>query len=67
MTFDPGGAWAQVSGAAQHTSLIAVARLKRRSRLLAPAQKIVSVDMTGNLRVPTQTIMSVIAARPGQP
>ncbi len=33
----------------------------------APAPKIVSVDVTGNLRVPTPTIMSVIAARPGQP
>ncbi len=33
----------------------------------AAAPKIVSVDITGNLHVPTQTIMSVIAARPGQP
>ena len=32
-----------------------------------PAPKIVSVDVTGNLHVPTSTIMSVIAARPGQP
>ena len=31
------------------------------------APKIVSVDVTGNLHVPTQTIMGVIAARPGQP
>ena len=28
--------------------------------------KIVSVDVTGNLHVPTQTIMAVVAARPGQ-
>ncbi|MGR4064976.1 MAG: outer membrane protein assembly factor [Vulcanimicrobiaceae bacterium] len=28
--------------------------------------KIVSVDITGNLRVPTATIMAVVAARPGQ-
>ncbi len=33
----------------------------------ASSPKIVSVDVTGNLHVPTQTIMSVIAARPGQP
>ncbi|HKU80746.1 MAG TPA: POTRA domain-containing protein, partial [Candidatus Tumulicola sp.] len=29
--------------------------------------KIVSVDVTGNLHVPTATIMAVIQARPGQP
>ncbi|MGA8097273.1 MAG: POTRA domain-containing protein [Candidatus Cybelea sp.] len=29
--------------------------------------KIVSVDVTGNLRVPTQVIMSVVGVRPGQP
>ncbi|MBV8148101.1 MAG: BamA/TamA family outer membrane protein [Candidatus Eremiobacteraeota bacterium] len=28
--------------------------------------KIVSVDVTGNLHVPTQTIMAVVAARPGE-
>jgi|SRR5580700_2602423 outer membrane protein assembly factor BamA len=33
----------------------------------AAAPKIVSVDITGNLHVPTQTLMAVIAARPGQP
>lgn len=35
----------------------------------APADsvKIVSVDVTGNLHVPTATIMAVVAARPGQP
>jgi outer membrane protein assembly factor BamA len=32
-----------------------------------PAPKIVSVDVTGNLHVPTATIMAVVAARPGQP
>ena len=31
------------------------------------APKIVSVDVTGNLHVPTATIMSVVQARPGQP
>lgn len=30
------------------------------------APKIVSVDVTGNVRVPTQTIMAVVQARPGQ-
>ncbi len=38
----------------------------------APAQsaatpKIVSVDVSGNAHVPTQTIMAVVQARPGQP
>jgi outer membrane protein assembly factor BamA len=33
----------------------------------AAAPKIVSVDVTGNLHVPTQTIMTVVQARPGQP
>ena len=33
----------------------------------ATAPTIVSVDISGNVHVPTQTIMGVIAARPGQP
>ena len=33
----------------------------------AAGPKIVSVDVTGNLHVPTQVIMSVVASRPGQP
>ncbi|MGA8534017.1 MAG: POTRA domain-containing protein [Candidatus Tumulicola sp.] len=33
----------------------------------ATAPTIVSVDITGNLHVPTATIMAVIQARPGQP
>jgi outer membrane protein insertion porin family len=32
----------------------------------APAPTIVSVDVSGNVHVPTQTIMSVVQARPGQ-
>ncbi len=32
----------------------------------APAPKIVSVDVTGNLHVPTATIMQAIQARPGE-
>ena len=39
----------------------------RRQRCRDPAPKIVSVDVTGNLHVPTATIMSVVQARPGQP
>jgi outer membrane protein assembly factor BamA len=39
--------------------------------IVAPASsatnpKIVSVDVTGNLHVPTQTIMAVVSARPGE-
>ena len=33
----------------------------------ATAPKIVSVDVSGNMHVPTQTIMAVVQARPGQP
>lgn len=33
----------------------------------ATAPKIVSVDISGNMHVPTQTIMGVVQARPGQP
>lgn len=34
--------------------------------LSASAPKIVSVDVSGNVHVPTQTIMAVVQARPGQ-
>jgi outer membrane protein assembly factor BamA len=47
-------------------SLVVVARLTVAPALSDPALKIVSVDVTGNLHVPTSTIMSVIQARPGQ-
>jgi outer membrane protein assembly factor BamA len=47
-------------------SLVVVARLSVAPALAAEALKIVSVDVTGNLHVPTTTIMSVIQARPGQ-
>ncbi len=33
----------------------------------APAPRIVSVDVSGNVHVPTATIMAVIQAKPGQP
>lgn len=48
-------------------ALLAAAAFGPVPAAAATAQKIVSVDVTGNLHVPTQTIMSVIAARPGQP
>jgi outer membrane protein assembly factor BamA len=47
--------------------MFAVIGLSIAPAVSAPAPKIVSVDVTGNLHVPTQTIMSVVAARPGQP
>ncbi len=37
------------------------------SSAAATAPKIVSVDVSGNVHVPTATIMGVVAARPGQP
>ncbi len=49
-------------------SLLAMTALSIGPVSAAPAEpKIVSVDVTGNLHVPTQTIMGVIAVRPGQP
>ena len=49
-------------------SLLALLGLSLRTpSASAAAPKIVSVDVTGNLHVPTATIMSVVAARPGQP
>ena len=47
--------------------LVVVARLSLAPALSAPTPKIASVDVTGNLRVPTQTIMAVVASRTGQP
>ncbi|MGC1379701.1 MAG: POTRA domain-containing protein [Candidatus Baltobacteraceae bacterium] len=47
--------------------IFALAGLNVAPALSATSPKIVSVDVTGNLRVPTQTIMAVVAARPGQP
>ncbi len=46
---------------------VVIAALGTQPAISATAPKIVSVDVTGNLHVPTQTIMAVIAARPGQP
>jgi outer membrane protein insertion porin family len=47
--------------------LFALIALSVAPALSAPAPKIVSVDVTGNLHVPTGTIMAVVEARPGQP
>lgn len=47
--------------------LLVVAALSIAPAWAAAAPKIVSVDVTGNLHVPTATIMAVVAARPGQP
>jgi outer membrane protein insertion porin family len=47
--------------------LLAVAALNFAPAWAAATPKIVSVDVTGNLHVPTATIMAVVAARPGQP
>ncbi|HZV76362.1 MAG TPA: POTRA domain-containing protein [Candidatus Babeliales bacterium] len=47
--------------------LIALVALSVDPAFAAPAgPKIVSVDVTGNLHVPTSTIMAVVASRPGQ-
>jgi outer membrane protein assembly factor BamA len=67
MTYDPGqrvGAWKRYVAA---LSLVAMMSLTFAPAVSAPAPKIVSVDVTGNVHVPTQTIMAVVAARPGQP
>jgi outer membrane protein insertion porin family len=44
--------------------IMAISPLPARS---ASAPKIVSVDISGNMHVPTPTIMAVVQARPGQP
>ncbi|MFN2449048.1 MAG: outer membrane protein assembly factor [Candidatus Baltobacteraceae bacterium] len=44
----------------------ALAALSPATGNAASGPKIVSVDVSGNVHVPTQTIMAVIAARPGQ-
>jgi outer membrane protein assembly factor BamA len=66
MTFRPGRA-GPLKRCVGILSLLAVAALSVGPALSASAPKIVSVDVTGNLHVPTATIMAVVAARPGQP
>lgn len=70
MTFDPRRVRASRWRLGIILPLLAMLRLSLAPAMAAPAPaapKIVSVDITGNLHVPTSTIMSVIAARPGQP
>src|SRR5580692_7034005 len=67
MSFDPGRRLSAGKLLMGILLLVVVARLSLAPALSAPTPKIVSVDVTGNLRVPTQTIMAVVASRPGQP
>ncbi len=69
MTFDPGRRGGPLQRYVATLSLLAMIgfSLSPSVTASAAAPKIVSVDVTGNLHVPTQTIMSVVAARPGQP
>ncbi len=69
MTFDPRRRVGPFQRYVAILSLLAMTGLTVGPAFAAStaAPKIVSVDVTGNLHVPTQTIMSVIAARPGQP
>ena len=46
---------------------MAVVILAPSTARTAPVPKIVSVDVEGNVHVPTATIMSVVQARPGEP
>jgi outer membrane protein assembly factor BamA len=71
MMFDPGRT---VGPLRRHVAILAILAMSGlgfipsyAAAAASGAPKIVSVDVTGNLRVPTQTIMSVIAVRPGQP
>jgi outer membrane protein insertion porin family len=47
-------------------ALVIVALVAAPAAFSAAPPKIVSVDVTGNLRVPTATIMQVLQARPGE-
>ncbi len=68
MTFDPRRRVGPLQRYVAILSLLAMTGLSIGPAVSASAApRIVSVDVTGNLHVPTQTIMSVIAARPGQP
>jgi outer membrane protein assembly factor BamA len=67
MTFDPGRRRAASKRYVAILALLAWMGVSLGQAPAATAPKIVSVDVTGNLHVPTQTIMSVVAVRPGQP
>lgn len=49
------------------TVATAVSLMTPAPAISATAPRIVSVDISGNVHVPTQTIMGVIATKPGQP
>jgi outer membrane protein assembly factor BamA len=67
MIFDPRRRVGPLQRCVAMLSLFAIAALTVAPAASASAPKIVSVDVTGNLHVPTQTIMAVVEARPGQP
>jgi len=69
MIFDPGRRVGPIQRYVATLAMLAmsVLTLTPASAVWAEGPKIVSVDVTGNLHVPTQVIMSVVAVRPGQP
>lgn len=68
MTVDLGRALrALACGAGALLALVVATAPAVEPAAAAVSPKIVSVDITGNLHVPTSTIMAVIQARPGQP
>ncbi len=68
MTFDPAGRLGTLrSYVGIFLSLLVVAGLSVAPAWSASAPKIVSVDVTGNLHVPTQTILAVVQSHAGQP
>ena len=63
MTFDPGRRVGPLQRYVAILSLLTMTGLSLAPTVAAPVgPRIVSVDVTGNLRVPTQTIMSVVQA-----
>jgi outer membrane protein assembly factor BamA len=66
MTFDLGRNAGPLKRCAAILSLLAMAALTGPA-VSSSAPKIVSVDVTGNVHVPTSTIMAVVAARRGAP
>ncbi|MBV8489782.1 MAG: BamA/TamA family outer membrane protein [Candidatus Eremiobacteraeota bacterium] len=67
MTFDLGRCSRALTWAGALPALVVAFLLTMGPALSQGAPKIVSVDITGNVHVPTATIMAVVQARPGQP
>ncbi|MBV9233974.1 MAG: BamA/TamA family outer membrane protein [Candidatus Eremiobacteraeota bacterium] len=70
MTFDPTarvGRFQLYAGILLPVLALLASLAPSRPAVAAAAPKIVSVDVSGNLHVPTSTIMAVVEARPGQP